>query len=492
MATTINTTGGTTQTTASGRSYVTNTTQFGVDTQALITAEVTAKLAPATKLSAQITTDTTKITAYQKLQTLSNALTSSISNLTSAASGTNNPLKQQTASISASDGSNGSGILSATVSSTASNVSHSIIVQKIAQPESITSTSQGSATAALGYTGVFNIGLSGGGSSPITVGPTDTLQTIATSINNTTGTSGVSASVVPDISGGFTLVLTGTTPDKTITTSVTSGTDVLQSLGVTDNVGAFPNIAQPAQAAKISVDGTVITSPTNTVTGAISGVTLNLNSANPGITINLGVVPDTSGVGTAVKNFITAYNALNDFITSNEKVNADGTVSSSSPLFGDGTLRSVSSALSSAISGSYGNASLISIGALGISLDSNNDLSITDQTTFNNQLASNLSGVQALFATNVSKGTKGLADTLYNAISAYSQPGGIIDGIVNQLQSTDTTYTNQVAQIQSDAATYRTQLINRYSKLETLSQNAQISLQKIQAISGQLYNTNNN
>ena len=155
-------------------------------------------------------------------------------------------------------------------------------------------------------------------------------------------------------------------------------------------------------------------------------------------------------------------------------------------------MRSVSSALSSAISGSYGNASLISIGALGISLDSNNDLSITDQTTFNNQLASNLSGVQALFATNVSKGTKGLADTLYNAISAYSQPGGIIDGIVNQLQSTDTTYTNQVAQIQSDAATYRTQLINRYSKLETLSQNAQISLQKIQAISGQLYNTNNN
>ena len=109
---------------------------------------------------------------------------------------------------------------------------------------------------------------------------------------------------------------------------------------------------------------------------------------------------DTSGITTAINNFITAYNSLRTFVTAQQQVATDGTVdSTSAPLFGDTILRSITNSIGGILGSSYGSSGVNSLGAIGITFDSSNNLQISDPTALNNALTNNLSGVQTLFAT---------------------------------------------------------------------------------------------
>jgi flagellar hook-associated protein 2 len=58
------------------------------------------------------------------------------------------------------------------------------------------------------------------------------------------------------------------------------------------------------------VNGIQISSASNTVTGAIPGVTLNLASASPSTTVDLTIAPNTSQASAAINQFVSDYNAL--------------------------------------------------------------------------------------------------------------------------------------------------------------------------------------
>jgi len=53
-----------------------------------------------------------------------------------------------------------------------------------------------------------------------------------------------------------------------------------------------------------------VSSASNTVTGVLSGVTLNLLSASPGSPIALNVSANTASATQAVNSFVSAYNSL--------------------------------------------------------------------------------------------------------------------------------------------------------------------------------------
>jgi len=133
-------------------------------------------------------------------------------------------------------------------------------------------------------------------------------------------------------------------------------------------------------------------------------VTLNLDRVTSGgNAITLTIAQDTSGVTSAVNSFITAYNNLHDYLATQESVGSDGTVSSSAYLFADTTLRSLNNELDSLITGptassnSSSSRAISYLSQLGVTLNSSNDLELSDSTALSNAVSSNASALQSFF-----------------------------------------------------------------------------------------------
>ncbi len=306
--------------------------QFDVGTisKALATAEVATKK--------QYLTD--KQTAIKNklagFDLLSNALDSIKKNL----SGLNTPATFNAMSITASD----STALGATLTGKPSAGAYEVTINQRAQAHTLASVGTPSQYTALG-TGTFNLTV-GGSTKAITIDSSNnTLQGLKGAINS--AGLGVNASIVND-GTGYRLVMASqqTGQGNGISISVTDddGND-------TDTAGlsqfAFGNgtnnMAQTiaAQDAQFTVNGLSLTSSTNTATGVIDGVSLNLNKAQAGVPITLTVGADTSGLSDKVQSFVDDMNAMRDvvkYLGSYEKDPADPTKGS---LKGEQSLKQI-------------------------------------------------------------------------------------------------------------------------------------------------------
>ncbi len=121
-------------------------------------------------------------------------------------------------------------------------------------------------------------------------------------------------------------------------------------------------------------------------------MTLNLQQAEPGTTVNVAVAQDTSGATQSLQQFVTAYNSMRSFVTSS--IAQGGALAFNSSL--RSSFQTIRDALLSNVPGlpsPYNNATLV-----GLSFDSSGTLSL-DTDAFNTALAKNPSAVKTLFAT---------------------------------------------------------------------------------------------
>jgi len=152
--------------------------------------------------------------------------------------------------------------------------------------------------------------------------------------------------------------------------------------------------------ASLTVDGVDVTSRDNSVEDVLSGVTLNLIKGDEGTTVTLNIERDLSAIEEKIQTFINGYNGIASFIseqqTYDEEEETTGGV-----LFGDGTLSSVKSDLSSIlVEPVWGVSSKFSIlGLAGINLDNEGQLSI-DSEVLNGFLKTNFYDIQQLFSAN--------------------------------------------------------------------------------------------
>ncbi len=150
--------------------------------------------------------------------------------------------------------------------------------------------------------------------------------------------------------------------------------------------------------ATVEVDGVSVTKTSNTINDVISGVTLNLLKEDASTTITLNVTRDIDAIKKKIQDYVTKYNEVSSYINTqlsyDIKANKAGGV-----LFGEGTISSVRSDLTSIITQSvWGVNSQYSImGLIGINLDNKGQLSIND-TTLTGYLRTNFNDVSALFA----------------------------------------------------------------------------------------------
>ena len=373
------------------------TTSTSIDWTSLIDSAVNAKLTQATSISTTITANQAKITTYQALQTDLSTLASGLTSLSSSIinSLASNAFATRAATISSTGDVSASAALSMTVGNGAATGDHTLQISQLAAAQKVIGSSQSSQTAALGYSGTFSIGLSGGSSSDVTITSAMSLQDVVDTINAQTSTTNVQASIVQVSSGSYEMVLTGTKDAADISYSSKSGDDILNKLGVTGSSGAFTDVLQASQSAKFTLDGIAMTRDTNDVSDVLSGVTFNLLAATPsGTTINVSISTDTSQISSALQTFVTNYNAYRDAVIAQQATNSDGTASSSAVLFGDGTMRDITNRLEAALTGTVGG---LTMSDLGLSFNDKNELAL-DTSALSSILTSNLSGVAKLLA----------------------------------------------------------------------------------------------
>ncbi len=399
--------------TSGSSTYVTGTAS-GLDTDAIIDAAVAQKTARADTIDAKVTANKTKISSYQTLQTLLQAVSDSMSSLASstfsAISTATNAFDEKQAYLTASDGTDATGVLAVAADADATAASYEVTVTQLAKAQKVASATQASAKTALNLDGVMSIGAADGTAVDITVTSGMTLNDLSTAINAKTATSGVTATVISTGTGAR-LVLSTSNTNQAIAVSTTSGDDVALGVGLTDASGAFATQLQAAQPSIVTIDQQTITSDGNELDDVVPGLSISLlQTTTTGQTITLDVEANYDDIKTAITGFITAYNSLRDFVTTNQTVGADGTVPEDAVLFADSILRDAGRQLSAVLSGSPSSATgdVDSLADLGVTLDANNHLELSGESTLDNLLLTNLSSVASFFETSFTSDNAGL------------------------------------------------------------------------------------
>lgn len=226
----------------------------------------------------------------------------------------------------------------------------------------------------------------------VTLGATDTLETISNKIN--AAKVGVSTAVIRDGAGAASYRLSIASNTTGIAGRViidSAGTDLgLQTLDAGRDARVFFGSSDPAA-------GVVVTSSTNTIDTLLPGVKIDLKStsADP---ITLSVTKDDEGIETAVKAFITTFNSLTDRIDSLTRY--DSEAKRRSALTGDSTANALRAELYSLVQGSSvgENGTFSSLFEIGIKVGAGGDLEM-DDAKFRAAMARDPESVEKLFTT---------------------------------------------------------------------------------------------
>jgi flagellar hook-associated protein 2 len=359
--------------------------------------------------------------------------------------------------------------LSATTDSTAVPGSYDIEVQQLASAQKLQSGSFASGATVVG-TGTLQI-VTGGQTFDVTIDDTNnTLAGIAKAINE----SGAGADVVATVISGasearltITARNTGLANAMTITPSGGDG----GLAGLTYPSGGMTQL-NAALDARVLVDGVLATSASNTITGAIAGVTLNVEQENaPSDTTTLTIDYDRTATRKTVGDFVTSYNAVVDAIKSVASYNA--TTKQGGPLFGDTGVLNIADqlrrVLSSTVPGVSESADMLA--EVGISAQLDGKLSINSaqlDAAFN----ANFDAVGQLFSAD----KVGVAVKLGDLLDQYLGASGLFDRRAESLNASikdigdqRTTLTDRLTALQARYTKQFNALDSLLSKLQGTS-----------------------
>ena len=317
---------------------------------------------------------------------------------------------------------------------------------------------------------------------PLT-GATASLLNVRDAIN--TAAIGVTASITNDGSKDR-LVLTPTGSNSTNPVALTGTGDFSVLSG--SNMGQL----QVAQDAKLSIDGVAVSSPTNTITNAISGVTLNVTKVTTSAdNFTMSISNDTSGVSTAANSFVSAFNALEKAITTltqQTPAKTPGQTGTSSPLASESSVQNMMSQIRSAllapVQGGNGISSLTDIG-IGFQKDGTLALNAAKLVTATNN---NFNGVANLFTstggTNTdgtlnTTGTNGVVVQLQSLLKGFLADGGIIDNKTKGVQASLKVNTDRQTAMQMRLTNMQDQYTRQFNALNVTLSNMQATQNRL-------------
>ncbi|ACZ76410.1 flagellar hook-associated 2 domain protein [Dickeya parazeae Ech586] len=366
---------------------------------------------------------------------------------------------------------------SASTDSTAVAGTYSIFVNNLAQAQSQISGAFSSASTALVSGGTSSTSSTitisqSSQSTPLTISLTDdktSLNDIRDAINNAGG--GVSASIMNNGTSNYLMLTAKDTGTKSAMTISVSG-------NLSSSLGSFTEQVA-AKDASFTLNGMSVTSQSNTVATAITGVTLNLKaaSATGSSAENLSISSDATGTQQAIQNWVTAYNNVLDTIKTQTNYNppsatdtSNGTQSASNgALVGDSTVRTIQRQLQSLMTNlQTGSGSLHTMADLGITQDpTNNGKLLVDNTKLTNTLKTSAGSVTTFFTGDGS--TTGFATQAGNYLSkTLDSSDGLIKSAQAGIKTSQATVTKQLASIQDSIDATMNRYKTQFTQLNTL------------------------
>jgi flagellar hook-associated protein 2 len=391
--------------------------------------------------------------------------------------------------------SSGATVATATATASATIGTHSLFVTQLAQRSTVVSTQWSQAGTDLAATAgagawTFRVAVNGVNTDvTVSLGATDDNKTVLSAMAAAINASGakVTASVVNDSSSTARLVLTSqeTGSANAMTLTDQSGT-LLAATGANSGVQSSGTAggylyASSQLDAVFTLDGLAITRGKNRLDDVLTGVTLNLGSAQAsGATpVSLTVGPDQTAIQAKVQAFLDAYNTTIKFLKDRTSVTVSLDTSPSGATsvtsVTRGTLASESTYLGlmmnlrSDIGGRIttgASAGPAALSEIGITAGSDGTLSITDTTKFSKALTDNPDGVATLF-----NSSGGVASRLSARLNGFIMTGGTLDNglasTTSRLESINRAIDQQEAYLKVRQAT----LLGQYTILqETLLQ----------------------
>jgi flagellar hook-associated protein 2 len=210
--------------------------------------------------------------------------------------------------------------------------------------------------------------------------------------------------------------------------------------------------------ARIEIDGFALTRRSNTVSDALAGVTLSLQQAEVGTTVDVTVSRDQGTAITGVKAFATAYNEMLTFV---RQQSAPG-----QPLASNGTLRAAMSSFTNVLLTPVEGVQTVFPRAtlVGLSLSRTGTLEV-DEAKLKETLTTNLSDVRALFAG--SGDTPGLAGLMKTAADAMTRSGnGLVAGQTESLQRSVESLSRRTEDVTARLELRRESLIRQFARME--------------------------
>jgi flagellar hook-associated protein 2 len=421
----------------------------GIDVNEAVSAAITAAEAPEDSWESQISTlatQTSDLTAFQSAATSLDNDMEALSSLTGALAST---------TVTSSD----SGAVTASTTSGAASGNTVVDINNLATTASYASTAVANDTTIL-PTGTITITNGSGTATTFSTGSGssgDTLSDLESAINS--AGIGVTASIITDASGSQLTLVSNTSGSAGNFTATSTATGFSFATGATGTN------------ASLTVNGISISSATNTVTGVIPGMTLNLLSAGSS---TLSVAPNTTDASNAINQFVSDYNTLIGYVNS-EYTDTPGTGEGS--LAEDPTISTLQSDLLQSMDYTAAPATgettttMPNLSSMGITVGDDGTLSV-DTTTLDSALQNNYSDVVNFFQGNGT--TTGFANTMNTQLTSFISPS---DGAFTvDLQS----ISSQTTALNTDISNFQTNVIAPLqTQLQTEYSNAEIALQEL-------------
>lgn len=424
----------------------------GLDLSSIVSGLMSVEKQPLTALKTKQSTVESRISALGTLKSALASLQTAAGNLVPGATQT---LAEKFASFTAKSADET--IATATAKSGVAATKYTLTNITLANAEQVRKTETALGIPSGTGSGTLSIRVGSGASVDVSVTNGASLADIAQAINGSKA--GVTASVVNDGTNKH-LVITAKDSGASNTISITASTGWegfnFRPTSASGDTNSWVS-QQAATSASVEVNGLAVTSQGNSISDAVSGLTINLLKASSAGTTITVTQDNTSGITSALNAFVTAYNAAASSMKSMGAYNATTKVAGA--LQGDAVLRSAQAQVSRLVTTKYGTGDLQTLSDLGISLQKDGTLKL-DSSKLNKAIENNFAGVTELVSA-IGTGFKTGLNSLIDASGSVTSATESANRLVKELQKRQDAMQDRLDKIQE-------RYVKQFSALDTM------------------------
>ncbi len=437
-----------------------------IDVNSIVSQLMTVERQPLQALQKTLSGIQTKISAFGKLQ-------SQLSSFQSAVQSLKDVQTWKAAIATSSDET----AVKATARSGALNGGYTLVVDHLAQRQTIASGAYADSAAVVGG-GTLTLQLGTYASDPvsfvadpdrapvgITIAAGSTVAQVRDAIN--AAGAGVSASLVNDASGTRLMIRSTDTGAANAFQLTASGDAGLADLAFNPAAPTATSMAmtQASQDAALTINGLEISSASNKLDGVVENMVFDLKRSGE-TSVEVDVTGDAASMRAEVEKFVSAWNDLNKTIADQTKYDAGSKVAG--VLQGNGTVVSVQRQLRNLLTQSVDGATLSRLSEAGIELQRDGSLNIKGSKL--DAALANPANVQALFSATGTGGAEGIARRFDTLLGSLLGIDGAVTGATDTLRSRQQGVTRQ-----QDALEVRMTLIEARLRRQYVALDAQLA-----------------